>query len=187
MGRSSSRGKIIEAAEKVVARVGAAHLTLDAVAEEAGVSKGGLLYHFKSKDELIKAILHEHINAKITAMEEQKRLAQSENCSELEAHLKGIINSLCGDCCDRETGVALLAVIANNPGLMEPFEEYFEKMVQQICGKKSDFNAEAAILWLATEGIRFHYLLNRDPFDATQRDQVIAKLLELGRDISPKP
>ena len=36
---------------------GAVHLTLDAVAERAGVSKGGLLYHFPSKESLLQAMV----------------------------------------------------------------------------------------------------------------------------------
>ncbi len=44
MARNSSKDQIVEAAEKLVARDGAAHLTLDAVAEAAGVSKGGLRF-----------------------------------------------------------------------------------------------------------------------------------------------
>ena len=46
---SPARDRILEAAERVVAEVGAARLTLDVVAQAAGVSKGGLLYHFPSK------------------------------------------------------------------------------------------------------------------------------------------
>ena len=38
-------------------RDGPQALTLDAVAAEAGVSKGGLLYHFASKRELLDAML----------------------------------------------------------------------------------------------------------------------------------
>lgn len=45
------------AAERLVDRHGAARLVLSAVAEDAGVSKGGLLYHFGTKDELIAAML----------------------------------------------------------------------------------------------------------------------------------
>ena len=39
---------------------GVSAMTLEAVAKEAGVSKGGLLYHFSSKDELIAAMLEHH-------------------------------------------------------------------------------------------------------------------------------
>ncbi len=44
---------LLNAAERVVFRDGVGALTLDAVAAEAGVSKGGLLYHFPTKDALI--------------------------------------------------------------------------------------------------------------------------------------
>ncbi|MDI9560109.1 MAG: helix-turn-helix domain-containing protein, partial [Pseudomonadota bacterium] len=40
---------IVRAAESVVVEAGASHMTLDAVATKAGVSKGGLLHHFPTK------------------------------------------------------------------------------------------------------------------------------------------
>jgi AcrR family transcriptional regulator len=49
------RDRLLNAAEQVAARDGVANLTLEAVAREAGVSKGGLLYHFPSKSALISA------------------------------------------------------------------------------------------------------------------------------------
>ena len=54
---SSSRAKILDAAVQVALRDGILAMTLDAVAKEAGVSKGGLIYHFRSKDDLIAAML----------------------------------------------------------------------------------------------------------------------------------
>jgi AcrR family transcriptional regulator len=45
--------RILDAAEELVCTRGIAGFTLDAVAQAAGVSKGGLLYHFRSKDSLI--------------------------------------------------------------------------------------------------------------------------------------
>ena len=47
----TTRKSILEAASRVTAREGALNLTLEAVAKEAGVSKGGLLYHFPAADE----------------------------------------------------------------------------------------------------------------------------------------
>ena len=53
--RGDTRKRLLDAAAVVVRRDGAQALTLDAVAAEAGVSKGGLLYHFKTKRELLDA------------------------------------------------------------------------------------------------------------------------------------
>jgi AcrR family transcriptional regulator len=52
MTRPSQREAILDAFQDLIAEVGAAHVTLDAAASRAGVSKGGLLYHFPSKSEL---------------------------------------------------------------------------------------------------------------------------------------
>jgi AcrR family transcriptional regulator len=51
------RERLLEAAERVVISRGVAGLTFDAVAREAGVSKGGLLHYFVSKEALLNAML----------------------------------------------------------------------------------------------------------------------------------
>lgn len=60
--RPSSRTAILDAALAVAQRNGIAGVTLDAVAGEAGVSKGGLIYHFPSKEQLLQG-LTDHITA----------------------------------------------------------------------------------------------------------------------------
>lgn len=47
-----ARERVLDAYESILLTDGERTATLDAVAKAAGVSKGGLLYHFASKDEL---------------------------------------------------------------------------------------------------------------------------------------
>lgn len=58
--RTSKRTQILEAAARVVEREGVKSVTFDSVAAEAGLTKGGLLYHFASRDDLVQAI-HQHL------------------------------------------------------------------------------------------------------------------------------
>jgi AcrR family transcriptional regulator len=51
--REASRSEILDAARRVLLRDGVTALTLDAVANEAGMSKTGLYYYFASKDALV--------------------------------------------------------------------------------------------------------------------------------------
>jgi AcrR family transcriptional regulator len=53
----TTRERILDAAEAVVEAQGVGRLTLEAVAREAGVSKGGVLYHFAGKEELTVAMI----------------------------------------------------------------------------------------------------------------------------------
>lgn len=55
--RDDTRTRLLDAAEAIVADRGVGALTLEAVAAEAGVSKGGLLHHYPSKEALLTAIV----------------------------------------------------------------------------------------------------------------------------------
>jgi AcrR family transcriptional regulator len=48
----TTRDRILNALQRILVEEGGAGVTLEKVAAEAGVSKGGLLYHFKSKPDL---------------------------------------------------------------------------------------------------------------------------------------
>jgi AcrR family transcriptional regulator len=61
--KPSVKDALCEAAIRVAGRDGIAALSLDSVAQEAGVTKGGLLYHFKSKEELVQATLEHFARA----------------------------------------------------------------------------------------------------------------------------
>lgn len=57
MPKPSSRERILDSYEDILTERGPLEITLDAVAAHAGVSKGGLLYHFGSKDALRDGLL----------------------------------------------------------------------------------------------------------------------------------
>lgn len=53
----SARDRILDTFEAILASEGERGATLDAVAAKAGVSKGGLLYHFRNRDALVDGLL----------------------------------------------------------------------------------------------------------------------------------
>lgn len=56
MSRPSNRPTIVDAALRVAERTGVGSITLEAVAAEAGLTKGGVIYHFPTKPELLAGI-----------------------------------------------------------------------------------------------------------------------------------
>ncbi|MEU5844266.1 TetR/AcrR family transcriptional regulator [Rhodococcus sp. NPDC047139] len=58
----AARAKLLDAFVTILLEQGERAATLDAVAATAGVSKGGLLYHFPTKDALVEG-LAEHVEA----------------------------------------------------------------------------------------------------------------------------
>lgn len=70
----STRDRLLDAFESLLVGAGSRGATLDAVAAAAEVSKGGLLYHFHSKDELVEGML-ERLRAQGEADVEKMRTA----------------------------------------------------------------------------------------------------------------
>jgi TetR/AcrR family transcriptional regulator, cholesterol catabolism regulator len=52
------KNQILDAATKVFVRQGFQHARMDDIVEESGLSKGTLYWYFKSKEDIINAILH---------------------------------------------------------------------------------------------------------------------------------
>lgn len=67
------RERLLDAAEAVLGEHGTQGLTLAAVAARAGVSKGGLLYHFANKDALITGVIERLIESFDALVEEIRR------------------------------------------------------------------------------------------------------------------
>ncbi len=54
------RREIVEAALRVFGRSGVSSATLEDIANEAGISRGALCWHYRSKDDLLSAIVQHH-------------------------------------------------------------------------------------------------------------------------------
>ena len=58
----NARDRILDAAGRILVRDGGESVTIAAVAREAGVSKGGLFYHFASKESLIEGMIARYVS-----------------------------------------------------------------------------------------------------------------------------
>ncbi|MCK9793150.1 TetR/AcrR family transcriptional regulator [Isoptericola sp. 4D.3] len=70
----AARAKVLRAFAELLVESGERSATLEAVADRAGVSKGGLLYHFPSKDALVDGLL-DHLGELTAADVETMRAA----------------------------------------------------------------------------------------------------------------
>ena len=175
--RPSSRETILDAAESVVLASGAVHLTLDAVAERAGVSKGGLLYNFPNKEALLQAMVDRNI----------RRLSQ-DHATALERlpvgpgrELKAFVHMTAQNtmCCEKRLGGSLLAASANDPRLLEPVHRFHHWRLEMIDAAARDglpFE-RTAIASLALDGLCLLEMLGLSPFSVEQRGRILDDLL----------
>lgn len=173
---SPAQDRILEAAERVVAEVGAARLTLDVVTQAAGVSKGGLLYHFPSKESLLGALAQRYVESMEQCMAAAKGgISEHDQSRDLKACIVGILGS---DPRSKAMGAALLATAANDLTLLEVIREHLAVYNQELLASSADF-ARAAIVTLAVDGLMMRESLRISPFTEQQRQQVVRELMKI--------
>ena len=170
----TAREPILDAASRVIAEMGARHMTLEAVAREAGVSKGGLLYHFPSKDELLTAMVERYVGR----LAEAAPVSDAADGADLVRNLIRHRIAARSQKGDLRTAHGMLAAVAEHPSLVEPLRVYHDRLWARI--KASGVDAERMLLpWFALEGLLFHEVINTSPLDAEERERVIGEILTL--------
>lgn len=161
MSSGLTRDKICEAAIRAASRDGLLAMTLDNVAKEAGISKGGVMYHFPNKDELVRAMI-EHFGAQLEQMvlrriaddpQPKFRWARSMlSCLFPEHDAENPDDSTFSpDVVDRFM-LATLAAAVNSPGLIEPLRQVGFRLSRRLLSDPDD-GMEQLLIWLAVDGL----------------------------------
>ena len=140
--------RILDAAEAIVRRAGVTALTLEAAAREAGVSKGGLLYHFASKEALLTGLLNRmaHVVSEDFAagMACQPpgpgQVARAMLAWGLEA-----TQEECNERCARAAAV-FLAAFHHDPALLDPMRAVIGRMREAVAADGLAPGAGTAIM-----------------------------------------
>ena len=179
----AARGRILDAAEQLVADQGASSLTLDAVAQAAGVSKGGLLYHYPNKDALLAAMIERHCDdLDECCARELEGLPADQPSSRLKASILGVLTPRAGR---EDVGAALLAAAANKPALLDGARARYAEHVAQLTASGGCF-ARSAVIMLAVDGLMLGEVWRLTPFTSEQRDLIVKELLRLADEACPE-
>ncbi len=172
VGRPSSRDKIVAAAVELAKEVGPGHVSLDAVAHRAGVSKGGLLYNFPSKKKLLEAIVSFHLDKFEGALAERTEKTGGKEDSVIAA----CIDLYEMDCKEKlPPASGFLAALVENPDLLLPVRELSRRLVDRIRSNASD-ESSALVVFMALEGLRCLPMLDIDVLTEDERKLVVEKL-----------
>ena len=173
--KSSARERIIDAAEQVVLKEGASHMTMDAVAAKACVSKGGLIYHFPSQRDLLQGMLQRFVERIETRMAQARAKLPEGPARNIKAYVHAWF-TLGSEY--RRTASALLATITREPELLQTVQKKHRAVLAEIIDAAP--NPELAIvLSLATEGMWMSELLNISPLADHERARIQHLLLKL--------
>ena len=172
----TTRDKIIDAAMAIVREQGVAKLTLDEAAKIAGLSKGGVLYHFKSKDDLVRGMVERLVN-------QCDGLTQAYYEREAPGPyrwVRAVVQTTFdpnGPGGDKVSG-ALLAAVTLNPDLTAPIQAKYEEWIERV-NSDSPNPMLAGLVCMAMDGYNFEKIMGLQLCTDEQKQQMKQFILDL--------
>ncbi len=180
------RNALLDAAEAVVHRDGLGTLTLDAVAAQAGVSKGGLLHHFPSKDRLLEALVRKIVGAwrddvmraVAVAPEGPGRLSRALLTLCLE-------DQACRNETMRRTSLVLITALINSDELVRPLRDLRTEMLALAAADRLPPGVAEVVL-LAVDGLWYEWMFGLSDLTPDRAERIRNTLASLIR-VKPTP
>lgn len=160
------RNNLLDAAEQVVACQGVAKLTLDAVARQAGLSKSGLLHHFRSKEALVDAV----INRTVLHWKQSLQLALEQQ-SGPHPTARALLQCSLGEINQwnetlRRSSTAMLSVLVHCPGQDTALHQFYRQIHQQM-EREAEGSIMGNLVLAVIDGIWLRWVTGLAPLDDT--------------------
>ncbi|GAA1174376.1 TetR/AcrR family transcriptional regulator [Nesterenkonia xinjiangensis] len=185
--RQSKRTEILHAAQHIVQRDGVTAITYESVAAEAGLTKGGLLYHFPSREDMLLA-LHEHVAGQWEACMESEAGAPYEELTpgqRLDAYIRASQNP------DRAE-LLLMLESAGDPAAQAAWDTVHDRWSPppprgtpddaDVPGRAAGVDPDLLpfLARLAADGLWFYEALAPGHFTEAQRSTIVEAIIRLG-------
>lgn len=149
--RKIDRDALLDAAQDVLLREGAANLTIEAVAANAGISKASVLYDYKTKQALVRAMIERRFETEW----ERVRSITSELDSSADAGIQGWIKASRRELSDEDRMLAMgmIVALAGDPEFKQLNQRFFERMLATTIATATQPRG-ARLALLAVEGLK---------------------------------
>jgi AcrR family transcriptional regulator len=173
-----TREKLVQAAAQLVVSKGINRVTLEQVALEAGVSKGGLLHHFPTKQALLSGLMEQVGRVFKARLEKYMGLETSNQPGRLaRAYIRASFEY---EADELQLTNAIAKVVSEFPELLLELQEEFAQLDQEM---QSDGlpAARAIVIRLACDGLWFSELIGMSSLEEPLRSQMLEELIALTR------
>lgn len=171
-----ARLKVLEAAERVVREHGAGALTFEEVSAASGVTRGGITYHFPTKDDLLRALVER--DRERWAQDIAAARPDAERCSggcPMTTDLVAYIRSSTRDDPEHRRYVSgMLGAVAHDPQLLDGCREFYRAQIGAT--RWTDAHLRRLVLQLAADGLFWMETLGFVDLPATARRRLVALL-----------
>ena len=171
------RQQLLEVAARLSFEQGAAGVTLDAVSQAAGVSKGGLLHHFPNKMALLDGLFDDLIGKLDRTIAEEMRNDPVAHGRFTRAYLSGVF--ALQDEADAQGWQVLTIALLSEPHLRARWRQWVADRAGEHGG--TDSSTGCLLARLAADGLWLADLLKSHDIDQPMRHEMRARLISLSQ------
>jgi AcrR family transcriptional regulator len=183
MGRvPKARCQVLEAAERVVRERGAAALTFDEVVAESGITRGGITYHFPTKDDLLRALVERDRERWEHNIAAHKARAGCPHSGDVIAYIRAAAEH---DDEHRRFVAGMLSAVAHDERLLDGCRDLYRAEIG--ASRWTDDDLRRLILTLAADGLFWMEQFRFLDLPAGVRKRLIAMLEQLAREWTSAP
>ncbi|MNO12324.1 HTH-type transcriptional regulator RutR [compost metagenome] len=169
---------IILAAIEVMRELGGEQLTLELVAKRAGVSKGGLLYHFPSKEALVNGVVESLTNSFESDLEKRIGEDQTRTGRWSRAYIESTFDD---NGVGNDVGPVLASALYLNPESLNGIRSAYEEWQRKIENDGLD-PVQSTIARLAADGLWIAEMFGLAPPDKELKQRVREALLQFTKE-----
>lgn len=167
---------ILDAANAVLRRNGARALTIDAVAAAAGLSKGGVMHHFASKDALVAALVARKLTSLRTGIAE----CEAEQPPDRTNLAQAMVVHFAKTYCDDEFSRALLVASIENPDALNDYRSFVAERLARLSEAEGG-RGPGAVVFFALLGIAMGRTLGFHEFLPDEVEPMMTALDKVAR------
>jgi AcrR family transcriptional regulator len=174
---AQTRAIILEACRQILRRDGMSHLTLEMVARQAGLSKGGLLYHYPTKESLVEALVEFHNDQFEHRLQTFLEKESGQPGAWLRAYALAAVEQI-RDPENTNLYAGLFAAEEKFAGANELMRRRYVDWQQQVDASGLD-PAWATLVRLTIDGLWFSQMHQYGPPDEAQRQAIVDMILAM--------
>jgi AcrR family transcriptional regulator len=175
MNGNNRRIEILRAARRIAKRNGVMALSIEAVAKEAKLSKGGVLYHFPGKELMIKALIEDWRMSFQTLLKEY-RARDPRPGGWCRSYIRATLQSYKPSRLRMgRLGAALYVASAFNPKLLSPVRDELKEIQENIEKDGVDPNI-GTIVRLVMDGFWLNEIFGLHILPASKKKEIIGLL-----------
>lgn len=163
-----NRQLIIDAATDIGYETDWHQVTFQSIADRTGLSKGGIIHHFRNKEELLDELMTQSL-VELTYWVEKYKAENNDKDGAL-AYLQSVLMHKKDEKYEKTTRIVLQAIMIN-PKYREEWDVWYQ---EHIAPKGEDISTKSLITYLIADGIWYGEYMNAQIYSDEEKERILS-------------